>query len=319
MKKKITIAIPVFNGEKYITEALGSIVNQTVKVDKILVCDNQSTDNTRNIVEEFFSEHKGYESRLHINESNIGYQRNFNKCMELCDTEYLLLLSSDDCLKPYAIEKQIAFYESHPDFALVGGNADSIDENGKLIHQPLPIETQIYKKGKILEFVKNNRLFMFVSSILLNMEFINQIGYWDDYAGPDERYWPKVLQSFAIAVLGESLMDRRIHTGQTAKLDYASKFSELIVSLKANETVANYESTPERIDELKSILKKQNSESSIMMGSSVLRDYGKLWVALKYWSFGIKKHPAVLYETGFLTNAAKMIFYQLFRAGRKDI
>ena len=227
----ITVAIPVYNGARYIGKALQSIVDQTHKVGNIIVCDNQSTDNTTKIVEDFFAQHKDINGLLHRNPTNLGYQKNFNKCMELCQTDFLLLLSSDDVLKNYAIQNQIDFLSQNPDYAVVGGWADNIDENGNVINSSKNAEDQFYKKGDVLEFVENHGLFLHPSTVLMRMPDIRKIGFWDEYLGPDERFWPKVLQNYAIAILGKSLVNRRIHLGQTARLDYVSKYKDLILIL----------------------------------------------------------------------------------------
>lgn len=308
---KITVAIPVYNGEKYIHQALQSIVDQTKKVDDIIVCDNQSTDNTLQIVKDFFSKHKDFNCLLHQNPVNLGYQKNFNKCMELCKTEYLLLLSSDDVLKINTIETHNLFLEKNDAFAVVGGWSDNIDKNGKLISQPSVLSDQFYRQGEILEFVEKHGLFLHPSSVLMRMSQIRTIGYWDEYLGPDERFWPRVLKKYAIAVLKDSYVNRRIHLGQTARLDYISKYKELILSFKANLAIASIESTDERRKKLSKVLHAQVANSSIMMGSTVWRYYGKSRIALKYWLYGIGCYPGIILKKDVFRSIEKTILYRI--------
>ena len=286
-KSTVTIAIPVYNGEKYIGEALESIVNQTVKVDQITVCDNCSTDGTRDVLEKFKKKHPDFNIDIIVNESNLGYQRNFNKCMELAQTDYLILLAADDRLKKNIVEIERDFLDKHHEYAIAGSYADSIDEHSQLIKEHEKREDQFYQKGEIMEFLEHNRLYLLPSAVLLRMEYIRKTGYWDLFIGPDERYWPKLLQRYSIAILGKTLADRREHLDQTAVKDYASKYHDVILSLKENVKVASIESTPERRSKTRKLIKKQNSSSSMMMGNLVIRQRGENWIGIKYWFFGI--------------------------------
>lgn len=311
-KKKITVAIPVYNGQKYILEALQSIVDQTQKVDDIVVCDNQSTDNTVKIVKDFFNKHPNFNCLFHQNPTNLGYQKNFNKCMELCETEFLLLLSSDDILKNYAIEKQLDYLNKNEGFAVVGGWADNINEKGEVFNKSELKSPQYYQQGEVLEFVENHGLFLHPSTVLLRMSNVREIGYWDEYLGPDERFWPRVLQKYAVAILGESFANRRIHLGQTARLDYVSKYDDLILSFKANLKIADLEKTPERRKQLNKILREQVAASSVMMGSTVGRYYGKTKIAFKYWFYGISSYWQILFKKSSFRSIEKTILYRIF-------
>jgi glycosyltransferase involved in cell wall biosynthesis len=312
MKTKVTVAIPVFNGEKYIREALQSIVDQTIKVDNITICDNCSTDNTVDIVQRFKDTHKDFKIDIYVNESNLGYHRNFNKCMELASTDYLLLLSADDRLKNNTIEIAKTFLDKNPDYAFVAGYADNIDSKSKIIHKHEDKQDQFYKKGEILEFLQHNRLFLIISSILLRVESIRKIGYWDLYIGPDERYWPKVIKQYPIAILNNCLTDRRSHLEQTGTKDYIEKYHDVVLSLKKNLAISAHESTSDRKKQVYNLIRKQNSESALMMGNLAITQQKQLWVGIKFWAFAVQQYPAIVYKTGFIINAIKKLLYAIF-------
>lgn len=82
MRKTITVAIPVYNGEKYIVKALHSIALQSIKVDEIIICDNQSNDKSLDVVKRFAEEHPSINLKIHINPHNIGSLPNFKKCVK---------------------------------------------------------------------------------------------------------------------------------------------------------------------------------------------------------------------------------------------
>lgn len=291
MKQKVTIAIPVFNGEKYILEALQSIIDQTIKVDQILICDNQSTDNTSKIINRFKKEHENWNIKLHTNKTNIGNIRNYNKCMELCQTDYLLILSSDDRLKKETIKKQLNFFETHPELALVGGVVDYINSNGEIIVHSKKSEDRIYNKGELLEFISKTRLWVQHSAVLMKTKFTNTIGFWDSKnIGGDERFWAQVLLSYPIAFLGDTLAEERRHSEQLGNREHL-RYKDKILHFETNYKVANFESNPQRIKKTKKVINDWIASQSIFVSNSVWKKTGKKKLAMKYWIYGLKKNP----------------------------
>jgi len=294
--EKVTVAIPVYNGEDFIGETLKSIIAQTRKVDHVLICDNQSTDNTLQIVNKIKNEHPDIEFQIHKNEENLGHRKNFNKCMELCNSDYLLILSCDDILRPHTIEKEIKCFKENPKVALVAGKYDMIDENGTFIGNNRkvdnPEDTVVFKKGEILEFIKKTASWVPQSMVLMKMKYIRQIGMFDDrYLGFDELYWPKVLQRFSFVILGEVMLDIRLHQKQDGSLAYISKYEEEMKYLEARKALAYLESSKSRIKKIKKYLRRQVSNSSFMMGEIVWKRYKKYLTALRYWLYGIRQAP----------------------------
>lgn len=300
MKKTITIAIPVFNGEVFLAEAIQSIIDQVYKVDQVLICDNQSTDNTVNIINQFIKNNPNYNIQLHQNETNIGCDSNFNKCIELCKTDFLVLLGSDDILKSDSIEKQLKVFMKRPDISLVGGLFDSIDQNGKTFKTPVVGTTIIFEKGDILSFMKKTNFYMQHSTIMYNMKFTRKIGYFDEnYIAPDERFSVEHLFKYPIAQIRESVASVRYHSDQVTS-DEFTRFDEKIQHFKANLKMAELESTPERIRKLHILLQEWISKQSISIGRSVWKKNNKKFIAVKYWFFAIKHNPSIIFDTYFL-------------------
>ena len=93
MKDKISIAMTTFNGERYLREQLDSLYFQTLLPDEIVVVDDCSVDNTKEILEEY---HKKKGLIYYINESNVGVNKNFEKAISLCSGDYIALCDQDD-------------------------------------------------------------------------------------------------------------------------------------------------------------------------------------------------------------------------------
>ena len=309
MRKTVTIAIPIYNGEKYISEALYSILNQTLKVDKILISDNQSTDNTFKIVNAFIEKHPEVNIQLHQNEVNIGCDPNFNKCIELCATDFLVLLGSDDRLKPDSVEKYLKLFEERPDIALIGGLFDSIDHNGKIFKTANKKSTIIFQRGDILEFMKQTGFYMQHSTIMYNMKYTRTIGYFDEnYIAPDERFSVEHLIKYPIAQIGEAVADVRFHPTQVTSYERI-RFDEKILHFKANLKMSELESTIERKKELNKLLRIWISKQCVSIGRNIWIKNSKK-MALKYWLFGIKHNPLIIFNHQFFKIIINSLLYR---------
>src|SRR3954466_4130607 len=95
---RVSIGLPVFNGEKYLPEALDSLVSQDFEDLEIILSDNGSTDSTQNICREFAA--KDPRIRYHRNQTNIGASKNYNRVLELARGEYFKWASHDDICHP---------------------------------------------------------------------------------------------------------------------------------------------------------------------------------------------------------------------------
>lgn len=90
----ISIALAAYNGEKYIGEQIDSILVQTYQDFELIVCDDCSTDNTWQILEEYTKRDRRI--KIYRNETNLGFKKNFEKAITLCKGDYVALSDQDD-------------------------------------------------------------------------------------------------------------------------------------------------------------------------------------------------------------------------------
>lgn len=122
----VSIAMATYNGEKYLHEQIDSILRQTFNNIEIVICDDCSTDNTWDILQQY----AGKDSRFHVyrNDQNLGFIKNFEKAISLCSGEYIALSDQDDIWMDNHIELLL---NGIGDKVLSCGNALLVDENGK--------------------------------------------------------------------------------------------------------------------------------------------------------------------------------------------
>jgi glycosyltransferase involved in cell wall biosynthesis len=129
---QISVLMPVYNAERYLREAVESILNQSFTDFEFLIVNDGSTDGSLSILEEYAA--KDDRIRL-INRPNTGYVVALNEMLELSQGEFIARMDADDVATPERFELQLLFMESHPEVACVGGQILLIDPCGNpLVH-----------------------------------------------------------------------------------------------------------------------------------------------------------------------------------------
>jgi len=111
---KITVAIPVYNREDCIAKCIESVLQQTVLPFEIVVVDDGSTDNTRNVIESLLADHPQINFFAAPKNGGENYAR--NRCVEQANGEFIFWLDSDDYIVPDAIESVLAAMNKYPGF-----------------------------------------------------------------------------------------------------------------------------------------------------------------------------------------------------------
>lgn len=188
----LTIAIPTYNGKRTIGRTLDILLPQINDKVEVIVCDNCSNDGTRELLEEY--EFNWSCINYVKNESNIGADANYLKCMRLSHGKYIYLLSDDDVLVENSLEHILFFLESNQDMGLV--YLSSVDFRVNYNYQDWCVDSSKYEKSDICtndkeEFMKYAyRYWGFLSSFIISRAKFNEIINPEQYYGT---YW---LQSY---------------------------------------------------------------------------------------------------------------------------
>jgi glycosyltransferase involved in cell wall biosynthesis len=168
---KISIGIPVYNGEKYLELAINSLLNQSFQNFEIIISDNASTDKTEEICRSFQSQDRRIV--YHRNPVNIGAANNYKKVFQLAKGQFFKWMAHDDRCSPNYLEECVRVLEDDPDIVMSFPKFVLIDENDNSF--PL-IEKNTYAtpEGRIIT-TNLERNFMSVH--------------------PSERYWEVLYQT----------------------------------------------------------------------------------------------------------------------------
>jgi glycosyltransferase involved in cell wall biosynthesis len=125
---KLSVSMITFQGAAYLKAQMDSILDQSIPVQEIIVCDDGSTDGTREILASYAAEYP--QIQLHFNEKNLGTVANLQQCLRKTTGDLIFLADQDDVWLPSKVEKTLAFFQENPSADAVFSNADIINEVG---------------------------------------------------------------------------------------------------------------------------------------------------------------------------------------------
>lgn len=125
----VSVCIPVFNGEKYLQEALDSVLQQSYSDFEVIVRDDVSTDRSWGILESI------HDPRVKVfrNSENLGAEQNWNRVVGEARGQYVKLFHQDDLLESDCLERQVAAMDAHPECSMVFSGRSIIRGDGKVI------------------------------------------------------------------------------------------------------------------------------------------------------------------------------------------
>lgn len=141
----ISVAMATYNGESYIKEQLDSIRQQTKQVDEVVVVDDCSTDQTTSVVKMYLEQYPEVNIKLYQNDHNLGYKKNFQKALSLCQGDIIFLCDQDDVWMDRKVETLTAVLETHPEISVISSAFIQMDNNG-----PQAVSKKVYNK-KMME------------------------------------------------------------------------------------------------------------------------------------------------------------------------
>lgn len=130
-KPRVSIGVPVYNGQKFIAATIESLLSQTFSDFELIICDNCSTDGTEAICRQYAA--RDPRVRYFRNERNLGPAPNYNRCFELARGEYFKWNAADDLCAPEFVEKCVKVLDADPSVVSAYTRTILIDQEGREI------------------------------------------------------------------------------------------------------------------------------------------------------------------------------------------
>ena len=204
---KISVIMPVYNAEKYLREAIDSILAQTFTDFEFIIIDDGSTDSSPEIVRSYADER----IRFYQNEHNMGVSATLNRGLELAKGEYIARMDSDDISLPERFAKQVEYMDAHPECVVLGTSiikfGDSLNECPVNCHHD-PDYTTV-----MLLFHSS----LIHPSVMLRGSVMrqNDLSYSERLSGvEDYELWWRLSHFGRVLSLSDLLLKYRIHPAQ---------------------------------------------------------------------------------------------------------
>jgi glycosyltransferase involved in cell wall biosynthesis len=206
---KVSIIIPTYNREEYIVDAIESLLSQTFRDFEIIVIDDGSTDNTKQVLSKY-----GDKIR-YIYQVNSERAVARNKGIEASKGEYIAFLDSDDLCMSNRLVEQVNVLDSKPDVGLVYANAIYVDYAKNIV-----IDKTAYiqrPSGFIFRYIVLAKDIFSPSQVLVRRSCFNKVGYFDHSTIPAEDWdmWLRIAKVYKVEHIPRPLVKYRLHSRES--------------------------------------------------------------------------------------------------------
>ncbi len=236
---RVTIGMPVYNGEPYLERAIRSIRAQTYTDFRLLILDNASTDGTAEIA----ARHSDRDPRIvyRRNERNFGAGPNFNKVFGLSDSAYFKWAAHDDEVHPRYLEACLRALDGDPSAVLAHSLVEEIDDDGKVLRVYGPVSDQLAAadrltrfRSRVLERGSCTEIFA-----VMRADQLRGTALIASYAGADLSLIVELTLRGRFIIVPEPLFRNRQHPNRYTK----AIFENVAVATRPREIVSWYDTS----------------------------------------------------------------------------
>lgn len=267
----VSVVMPVYNGERYLRQAIESILSQTFRDFEFIIINDASTDKSEEIIRSFA------ESRIVYikNDKNLGQAESLNRGIRNAKGVYVARMDQDDISLPERISAQSAYMEANRDAAILGTGYQEVDENSNITRRPLfpnspDVKTRLF-------FARLTGWASIVHpTVMIRKDIFDKVGYYDPKYRICQDYdlWLRVVRKYKIENIPKVLLNYRVHDSSTSKKENIDTVKEMEAIVASGVDFYMSEKSDKEKDIVKRmlVLKKQaNAENTGMV--SDLFDY----------------------------------------------
>jgi glycosyltransferase involved in cell wall biosynthesis len=311
---RVTVLMPAYNAAAYIREAVDSVLQQSFTDFELLIINDGSTDTTFDILKTYT------DPRIRIEtQDNLGLVKTLNKGLQLARAKWVARFDADDVCYPERLQEQIDFLEQHPDYILIGSEADYMDESGNFIftykfrfYEDTEIRSMGFRYCPVIH-----------SAVMFSKQAVLDAGGYDDHAitFEDHLLWRNLSAYGKMKNVHKSWIKVRFNP-DSITIDEKWRGKEFL-ELKARSIHSGHV-TSEDYTKLKEILAKQNFTAykkaayHSMLGKKFLWNQHKPKQARQHLKTAMqsmpgKIEPYLLYAISYLPSGMLDYIYNTFK------
>lgn len=213
---RVSIGLPVRNGQKYLTEAIESVLSQTFTDLELIISDNASTDATPEICRAFAR--RDARVRYERFDANVGAARNFNRVLELAQGEYFKWVAHDDACAPEFLSRCVKVLDGDQSMVLCHPRTSIIDEHSRFLdHYDLKLQTDAPQPHvRLRALTRGHQCYEIFG--LIRADALRAIGGLGDYVGGDAVVLVRLALRGRFHEVPKALLYRRTHAEQSELL-----------------------------------------------------------------------------------------------------
>lgn len=204
-KPRISVVMPVYNTERYLKEAIDSILEQTYTNFELIAINDGSKDGSAQIIDHYAKIDKRV---IAVHQENKGLVATLNRGIEMARGEFIARMDADDVSFPRRFEQQINVFDKNPDVVLVAGGFEIIDEEGEFMYREVvPTSDRDIKRSMLLRNPVAH------GSVTFRKDACETVGCYSDAHGPTEDFelWSRLATIGKFAALEETIFRWRIN------------------------------------------------------------------------------------------------------------
>lgn len=278
---KISVAFIVYNGSQYLRTQLDSIIAQTLKVDELIICDDASSDNSKEILEEYKNKHPNL-FFIHFNKQNLGPTKNIEKAIQACTGKLILLADQDDYWEPNKVHTVVKWFEQNPTMNGVFTNGTLINSKGELDnkcslwdvmsfpYKAIKSKTELNSNLKLYINTVENCVTGATLAIRNNLPFLKQPFPIIKNLVHDRWLAINLAENKSLGILEDKLIRYRIHSAQAigGMTENIEKYIDLNTNLlegtpNTNNSIVSFKDLSYILNKIETNLQIQNEISKI--------------------------------------------------------
>jgi GT2 family glycosyltransferase len=290
---KVSVCMPTYNRARYIGQAIGSVLGQTLQDFEIIIFDDGSTDETRKIVEKVADPRIRYFQQPR----NVGIAATRNRCLRVARGEYLGWLDSDDVYLPHMLATQSAVLDQHRQVGMVYGVAEIVDaDGGRLPDWPVRGDQDVVLPGSLAFRELLLGMIVVVPTVLVRRSCHDRVGgFTTDLRNCSEDWdmWLRIALHCDVAYTARTVAQYRWHGGNTHQDNLARG---QVVRTHANIIKRVFAQYPDRIANPEADLEEARAALAAQALISVREACGRgdRWIAVNHAVEAYRAMPSLL-------------------------
>lgn len=227
----VSVVMPVYNGERYLKEAIESILNQAFRDLEFIIINDASTDKSEEIIKSFTDPRIVYIK----NDKNLGQAESLNKGIRGARGLYVARMDQDDISLPERISVQSAYMDANKEVAILGTGYQEIGRDGKVVRRGLFQNSPDPKE--MLFFARlTGQASIGHPTVMIRRDIFNKVGYYDPryHICQDYDLWLRAVRKCRMENIPKVLLNYRIHDLSTCQKKYRDTVKEMEAIIASN-------------------------------------------------------------------------------------